>query len=164
MQPETSTAPTVPVEIKLGEYTFALVESLVLERDQAGIVVEKRPQAHYYKAGLIPLHKHGVGPFCKFGITVPIGLVGVYALLVDGMVCYIGECVDLRKRFSYGYGNVSPRNCYKGGQGTNLKINRKVLEVVQASGRVDLYFYETSERKQVERQLLKACAPPWNDK
>ena len=148
----------------LGPYTFSLVESLALERDQTGAIVEKRPQAQYYKAATVPLHKHGDGSFCKFGISVPRGLVGVYALLVDGKVRYIGECEDLRKRFSYGYGNISPRNCYKGGQGTNLKINRQVLEVTKAAGRVDLYFYETSERKKIERQLLNSYSPPWNDK
>ena len=164
MQSETLTAPSVPAEITLGMFPFALVESLVLDRDQAGTIVEKLPQAQYYKAGLVPLHKHGDGPFCKFRITVPKGMMGVYALQVDGMVRYIGECEDLRKRFSYGYGNISPRNCYKGGRGTNLKINRKVLEVVRAAGRVDLYFYKTTERKQIERQLLDTYSPPWNDK
>lgn len=164
VQQETLASPDVPSEIALGSYTFSLVESLVLEHDETGVIAERRPQAQYYKADLVPLHKHGEGPFCKFGISVPLGLVGVYALLVDGQVRYIGESEDLRKRFSYGYGNISPRNCYKGGQGTNLKINRRVLEVAKAAGRVDLYFYGTNARKQVERQLLDIYSPAWNDK
>lgn len=164
MQYESSTKPAIPSEITLGTYTFSLVESLALVRDETGAIVEKRPQAQYYKAGTVPLHKHGDGPFCKFGVSVPKGLVGVYALLVDGEVRYIGECADLRNRFSYGYGHISPKNCYKGGQGTNLKINRQVLEVTKAAGRVDLYFYMTSERKKIERQLLDLYSPPWNDK
>jgi len=88
--------------------------------------------------------------------------MGVYALMKDGAVCYIGECEDLGKRFNMGYGNISPKNCYQGGQPTNCKINHRVLEVSKAGGRIDLYFHQTSQRKAVEKLLIVRCSPPWN--
>lgn len=148
--------------IALGGYDFALAESLILERDASGAIVESRPQDRYDKAGIVPLHAHGHGSFCKFRISVPKGLTGVYALVVDGSVRYVGECADLGKRFGSGYGNISPKNCYEGGQRTNCRINRRVLEVAQAGGRVDLYFHETAERKTVERRILSSYSPAWN--
>ena len=117
----------------------------------------------FAKSDAVPLHKHGHGTFCKFRISVPKGLAGVYALVVDGSVRYIGECEDLGKRFNMGYGNISPRNCYEGGQRTNCKINRRVLDVSKAGGRVDLYFHPTPLRQTVEKQLVASCPPPWND-
>jgi hypothetical protein len=151
-----------PAPITLGGRDFTFVGSLIPDRDASGAIAEVRPQARYKKADVVPLHPHGHGPFCKFRISVPKGLTGVYALVVDGTVRYIGECQDLGKRFSSGYGNISPKNCYEGGQRTNCKINRRVLEVTQVGGRVDLYFHATAERKTVERQLLAGDLPPWN--
>lgn len=139
-----------------------MVEALVPKRDASGAIVEFLPQARYKKADVVPLHLHGYGPFCKFRISVLKGLVGVYALVVDGTVRYIGECEDLGKRFRSGYGNISPVNCYEGGQRTNCKINRRVLEVAHAGGRVNLYFYATAQRKTVEKQLLARYSPSWN--
>jgi hypothetical protein len=155
-------ATAAPPTIRLGGYNFAWMESLVPELDASGAIAEFRPQGRYKNAGIVPLHEHGHGPFCKFRVPVPKGLAGVYALVVNGSVRYIGECEDLRKRFGSGYGTISPINCYKGGQRTNCKINRRVLEVAQAGGRVDLYFYATAERKTVERELLASYSPPWN--
>jgi hypothetical protein len=108
------------------------------------------------------LHKHGYGAFCKFRISVPRGLIGVYALVVDGLVCYIGECEDLGKRFNTGYGNISPRNCYQGGQPTNCKINHRVLDVSNTGESVNLYFHSTSSRHLVEKRLITQFSPPWN--
>jgi hypothetical protein len=151
-------------EFQFGEWRFSFRESLSLERDDAGAIREFRPQERYAQASVVPLHSFGDGPFCSFRITAEPGLVGVYALVEGGQVRYVGECEDLRERFNTGYGNISPRNCFVGGQSTNCKINRRILDVVNAGGRVDLYFCLTplSERKSVERQVLDELAPEWN--
>ena len=157
-----SGGPALPPAVRLGIYDFTFVASLVPERDSAGAIREFSPQSGYAKAGAVPLHKHGRGTFCRFRLAVPKGLSGVYALVVDGTVRYIGECEDLGKRFNAGYGNISPKNCYRGGQPTNCKINRWVLDMVKAGGRVDLYFHPTSQRKAVEQELIARHSPPWN--
>jgi hypothetical protein len=155
-------ATNAPATIRLGGHNFALVESLVPERYASAAIAEFRPQGRYKKADVVPLHPHGHGAFCKFRISVPKKLAGVYALVVDGSIRYVGECEDLKRRFCSDYGNISPKNCYEGGQRTNCRINRRVLEVAQAGGRVDLYFHPTADRKTVERQLLASYSPSWN--
>ena len=148
--------------LQLGEWGFELVASLAPERDQSGAIIEYSPQGRYQRAGTIPLHKHGHGTFCKFRINVPAAQAGVYALVVDGDVRYVGECDDLRERFNTGYGIISPRNCYAGGQMTNCKINRRVLDVSKAGNGVDVYFHPSSQRKSVEARLIEQYSPPWN--
>lgn len=149
-------------ELRLAEYTFTFVETLTPERTASGAVLELSPQGQYKKAGTVRLHDYGHGTFCKFRITVPEGLVGVYAMVVDGAVCYLGECLDLRKRFNAGYGLISPRKCYQRGQPTNCRLNQRILNVTKAGGRVDLYFHPTAQRKMVEKQLIARYSPPWN--
>jgi hypothetical protein len=153
-----SAAPT----IQLGDYGFAFIATLAPQRDASGRMTEVSPQDAYQQAATARLHKYGHGTFCKFRIAVPKGLMGVYAFVVDGAVRYIGECADLGKRFNMGYGNISPRNCYAGGQPTNCKINRWVFDMAQADRRVDVYFYPTPDRHRVEAQLIARYAPPLN--
>ena len=63
-----------------------------------------------------------------------------------------------------GYGNISPRNCYTGGQSTNCKMNKAVMEYYEKGTPVDLYFYETDQYKQVELELLRRCHTRYNVK
>lgn len=152
-----------PPVLHLADYSFTFRGQLVPERDAQGALKELQPQVRYAKRATVALHKHGLGPFCKFRIAVPAGLRGVYALVVDDSVRYIGECQDLAKRFNDGYGNISPTNCYRGGQATNCKINHHVLDVTISGGRVNLYFHPTRSRYEVEEQLIARYSPPWND-
>jgi hypothetical protein len=153
--------------IMLSGHDFQYVQSLIPERDASGAIKEVSPQGRYAMSDAVQLHKHGHGAFCKFSISVPRGLGGIYALVMDGAVRYIGECEDLGKRFNAGYGNISPRNCYVGGQMTNCKINRRVLDATKAGSRADLYFYPTQDgsvqRRTVEKELVARYSPPWND-
>lgn len=154
-----------PSTIILLELRFDFVDSINPHRDASGSIHEFSPQQRYAKGNASLLHTYGDGAFCRFRIAGPRrlrGVPGVYALVVDGSVRYIGECKDLYKRFNVGYGNISPRNCYVGGQMTNCKINRQVLDESKAGRRVDLYFYATSHRKTVEKCLIASCSPLWN--
>lgn len=155
-------AVSAALAISLDGHDFGLVASLAPDYDASSTVQEFSPQGRYAKRNVVPLNDYGHGSFCKFRISVPTGLSGVYALVVDGSVRYIGECEDMRKRFNLGYGNISPRNCYRGGQPTNCKINRRVLDVSKAGGRVGLYFQPTSPRKAIEKHLIARLSPPWN--
>jgi hypothetical protein len=152
---------------RLGGHEFAFVQSLIPKRDASDAIMEFSPHGDYAKADVSRLHKHGHGTFCKFRIVVQQGLErqgGVYALIVDESVCYIGECEDLVRRFNAGFGNIYPRNCYVNGRSTDCKVNRRVLEASKAGGRVDLYFLPTPERKAVEQRLIACYAPPWNQR
>ncbi len=121
------------------------------------------PQARYDNRKRLPLHKYGRGPFCNFSISKKLAnKSGVYLLVSNSSVLYVGECVDLVNRFNQGYGNISPRNCYKGGQQTNCRINSLILHSVSIGRSIELFFLGTSDRKKIEKLLMNNLNPPWN--
>lgn len=99
--------------------------------------------------------------FCRFKPDLPKG-PGVYLWVVDGDIIYIGEAVDLRSRFNSGYGNISPRNCFKGGQSTNVKMNRVALKLYQEGKTIDIYILQTNKHKEVELYLLNRINTYYN--
>lgn len=111
------------------------------------------------------LHRFGLGPFCRFLIT-PLDLAGIYILVAQNEILYIGETCNLNQRFNnrcYGsYGFISPNACYKGGQSTNCKINMLVLQQFEIGHSVKLYFLMTAEHKHIERKLLHLYKTPFN--
>jgi hypothetical protein len=142
---------------------FVFVQELIPRRNDAGAVLQFMPQSRYKKSDTAKLNRHGNGPFCKFSISSKwMGRSGVYALLSGNDLLYIGECKDLRSRFNMGYGNISPRNCFEGGQATNCKINARILSLCQNGRKVQLYFHETDEYKRVESILLNKLNPQYN--
>jgi len=75
---------------------------------------------------------------------------------------YIGETVDLYKRFNTGYGNISPKNCYQGGQPTNCKINNLILNKYLNNEITSVYFVHTSDYKRIEKSVLSKVKPYYN--
>ena len=100
-------------------------------------------------------------PFCKFKPNLP-PTNGVYLWVIDDEIIYIGEGVNLYKRFNSGYGNISPRNCFKGGQNTNIKMNRIALKTYYDNKKIDIYIFETQNHKLLEKELLKQISTPYN--
>src|SRR6266487_2311184 len=96
------------------EYPFDYVCTIEPERDRMGRVIQLMPQTRYRNARGLNLNRYGRGPFCHFQIPRDLNSAGVYAVLVDGALRYIGECVEwsqrsrrggLSFRFNNGYGN-----------------------------------------------------------
>lgn len=107
-------------------------------------------------------HKYGSGSFCRFDI--PDGYreaEGVYVLLCDRKVMYVGECEDLSNRYR-GYGHVSQRMTQVGGQPTNCRINHLIFESMQRGSQVELYFHPSRDRMNLESFLIERFAPAWN--
>jgi len=151
------------MEKKFDGLTFREVCEIVPELDGNGFPVEYMPQSKYKSRTEIPLHEYGFGPFCKFKIPEKYnGKTGVYIIEGDGESKYIGECEDLGMRFNMGYGNISPRNCYKGGQPTNCRINNLILQTYKSGSKIKLLFLETDNRFEIERYLIKRLNPEWN--
>jgi hypothetical protein len=140
---------------------FSLVGDIEPARDTSGRIIEFMPQAKYRDAVTAHLHQYGDGPFCKFRVATTCG-EGVYAFVVEGAVKYIGECEDLASRMNNGYGNISPRNCYDGGQPTNCRVNALVRDEAARGHRITLWFHATHNRKLVEADVIWALQPPWN--
>jgi hypothetical protein len=148
---------------EIGKIPFHHICKIILELNSDGTPREYMPQSRYKNSFSTPLNAYGHGPFCRFKIPGEYsGKTGVYVILVNGNINYVGECEDLGMRFNIGYGNISPKNCYKGGQPTNCRINNLILENYQKGSLIDLLFYETEDRFAIESFLIKEFEPPWN--
>jgi hypothetical protein len=144
--------------MRIQEYPFLYVETITLEQVQVS-----PPHIRYNNQRHLKLHKFGKGPFCKFKINHNDNHSGVYALIIGKKVKYIGECQNLRNRFNQGYGNISPRNCYEGGQQTNCHINNEIKNAIKNGNRVLLYFCVCcNDREEIERKLIINKKPCWN--
>lgn len=78
-----------------------------------------------------PLNQYGKGPFCDFRIIDQLSDKGLYVFIVNGTVRYLGRCLNsFGKRINMGYGHISPRNCFLGGQTTNCHINWSINKSV----------------------------------
>jgi len=149
--------------IKISGLPFQLVCEIIPELDSSGMPKDFMPQFKYRNVLRIPLHKYGNGPFCRFRIPNGYdGKVGVYVVLVNGSVKYVGECEDLRKRWKAGYGNISPRNCYRGGRSTNCRINNLIFKTYGKGSKIELVFHETNNRFRIENDLIAKLNPEWN--
>jgi hypothetical protein len=58
-----------------------------------------------------------------------------------------------------GHGSIHPRNCYRGGQETNCRINNLIHDASTQSGNLLLWFTEIGERKAVENELKRNLRP-----
>jgi hypothetical protein len=87
---------------------------------------------------------------------------GVYVLTVDQELRYMGECANLSARFNAGYGNISPKNCFKGGQETNCRLNNLLCAAFLACQRISLWFFRTGDYKSVEAAMRRTLNPTWN--
>jgi hypothetical protein len=149
--------------MRVCQYDFSKVAAIEPLRDTSGRVIELMPQAAYANRRGLRLNPHGAGPFCTFTVPQAPHRPGVYLILVDDHIKYVGECIDLAVRFSgQQYGAIHPRNCYQRGQSTNCKVNHKILVATQAKKAVSLWFHETAEYKRVEQELRIALRPCWN--
>ena len=149
--------------MRIGRYEFDFVETIELIKGEDNNVAYE-PQQRYKKAKETPLHEYGSGEFCKFKLNYAKNVAGVYAWVINDNVIYIGEATNFKKRFNMGYGNISPKNCYKGGQKTNCKMNKVVLEEYKNNNSIDIYFLETPNYKEIEKELLLSFSTKYNVK
>ena len=141
---------------------FKYVTNLTPERQPDGAVKALMPQSRYKNTRCLPLNKYGAGPFCKFAIPNEYQTSGVYLFVAGSEVRYVGECMNLSNRFNAGYGNISPRNCFKGGQETNCRLNNLVYRAASEDETLSLFFHGTTDYKAIEARLRDKLRPPWN--
>jgi hypothetical protein len=148
---------------RFGELAFDAVSRIEPERGPSGDVLDFTPHVKLDGRLGLNLLPGGEGPFCKFSISNQwLGRPGVYVFLVDGSAVYVGECECLVKRVNQGYGSIAPRNCFVGGQSTNVRINRFIRDAVLRGKTVELAFCCTDSRKAIESEMISRLAPPWN--
>jgi hypothetical protein len=145
--------------------SFEYVSEIVPESDINGNPKEFFPQSRYKNINNISFHKYGNGSFCRFKIQKENnGKTGVYVILVDNNLKYVGECENLGMRFNNGYGNIYPRNCFEGGRSTNCRINKLILEAFRNHSKIELFFYETEDIFDIETRIKEKFSPEWNKK
>ena len=149
---------------RLLEYDFEFIQKIQPVVDKNGDIKEFQPQNKYKNDKNLKLNKHGEGSFCKFSINpVWAGVSGVYAFFINNELVYIGQCIDFAKRFNQGYGYISARCCFTGGQSTNCKINKLVLNSAKENKEIELYFLITNNYDKIEEELIKHYNPTYND-
>jgi hypothetical protein len=150
--------------MEIGPYTFAHICKIDPVRNDDGTVRQYMPQGKFNNLKGLPLSEYGHGPFCKFRVPNTFRTSGVYALQIAGAVNYIGECQNLAARYNAGYGNISPRNCFKGGQDTNCRLNNLICLAAIDGSAIDLWFHPTPNHKTAELDLLAIQKWAWNRK
>ena len=122
------------------------------------------PQGRYYAAETTRLNRHGHGPFCRFSVAGLPAASGVYAVTVAQQLAYVGIATkSLRERWGpRGYAEIQPRNCFRGGQSTNCKVNHAILRATQRGLAVHLWIHRTATPRSLETRLIAELAPPWN--
>jgi hypothetical protein len=143
-------------------YSFVKVCEILPNVDDCSRVLKFQPQSRYKKQHTVPLNRYGGGPFCRFRIPVTHKVSGVYILTVDGDQKYVGECRNLTARYNSGYGQISPKNCFVGGQETNCRLNSLICEAFEHGRRIALWFHPTNDYKNIEKELRKAHEWAWN--
>jgi len=147
--------------------TFEHLGTIELERGDDGQIRTFMPQGRYPDASIVALHAYGAGPFCRFRIARKRRETGLYVLTRDDIPVYAGECIDVGKRWgANGYGGISPRNCFQGGQRTNCRVNAAILVEAIRGCRFDLWFaiFDGSRdaRLAAETALIHSLDPTWN--
>lgn len=157
------------IDAEGSNYTFRSMGHIMPQMRDDGSVFIDRPQKRYSNPKNLGYNRYcnEETEFTTFKIEGLPSSKGVYIWLIEGEedLSYIGECVDFRKRFSpTGYGRISPRNCFIGGQSTNCKMNQEVLKKWKEGKVFHLYILETEKHKEIEEVLIRECHPILNKK
>ncbi len=144
-------------------FEFVHAAAIEPERGPDGALLEFMPQSRYAHADTTRLNRYGEGPFCRFEVRGLPPTSGVYGITVEDRPAYVGIAVDLDRRWGpTGYANISPVNCFVGGQSTNCKVNHYILLAAHEGRRVDLWIHEDPDPAPIEARLIRRLNPPWN--
>lgn len=122
----------------------------------------------YERKDEVKLNSYGGLVYCKFSVPSNDLSVrkGLYAFYENDELIYIGRTNDsFLTRVNAGYGNISPKNCYIGGQSTNCKMNSYINAAVSNGSDIKFYVYpmdHTEEINSLEAELIKKMNPPLN--
>ena len=111
------------------------------------------------------LNNYGDKVYSHFGISENevFSKKGIYTYYLNDKIKYIGITKDnYQKRINNGYGNISPKNCFKDGQTTNCHLNWLI-----SSSFNNIKFYvkimdNVDQIMSIEKKLIQKYDPPWN--
>jgi len=151
------------IKVNNKHYNFKFVQQIKVEKLRT--FTEEELQAHINKGRLVKslqnieynIENIKKVEFCRFRLDEEIIDSGVYIWRINGETRYIGSAKNLKERFNNGYGIISPRNIFYGGQSTNCKMNLVVVN--NQAKKIEIYFYKTEEyreAKSVEKIILQS--------
>lgn len=155
-------------------YEFETVGRLDPDRTDAGVVAVETPQPEYEASDERAVHSEGWGPFCRFELREPrASRPGVYLVTVDDEAVYVGEAADVGDRFSEGYGDVSPADCFEDGAERVCRMNTNVFHAARAGKDVHVHLHATADfegsdeenealRRIIRGDLLSSFDAAWN--
>ena len=109
------------------------------------------------------LNKYGDEVFCRFSISEHLKSMGLYCFVMGGAVTYIGRSHDpFGKRINQGYGNISPKNCYRDGQATNCHLNSLIAGHCEQLALYICTLTNDAEIDALEKVLIRQYQPEWN--
>ena len=171
----------------LGENLFSLKNNATVERTLAhkryqglhALVAAKYPDKLHLPLGTFlhrlkvlgdPLYRsflnpHGDGTFIRF--RPQLGefskLKGLYRYTVGPEIVYVGLSLDsFGRRIGYGYGSISPKNCFLDGQSTNCHLNALIAQQWDEVRLSVCPLTNDDEIRALERQLIGQLQPQWN--
>ena len=126
-------------------------------------VINLRPQDRFSNPkGYKLLPEHNVS-YCSFNIDAPKES-GIYWILVNQEIVYVGRAKSLHNRLSVQYGTVSPRHPFEGGQLQKCRTNAKINTAICNGDLVSFRWLVCLDYVECEQELLKdpEKRPPWN--
>ncbi len=155
------------LNMNIGNYRFEFVAIIneYVRYDNNGNVFGYNHWHNYKNIKKLPLNKYGNATFCDFNIPKFSTHSGVYTLLINDetIPIYIGRTLNFDLRWgTTNYAHISPRNCFRGGQSTNCHINGLIYDLISNNNIVKLFFYETLDYKNIEKELIRTFQPSYN--
>jgi len=130
-----------PDHVVLARHVLAHAGRLFVERDASGAVLTHAPLA-----GMAALeHRYpawALGPFGRIEPEYELPATpGVFALVSNGVVHYVGSCGDLARCFSMGHGlgHITRRESRSSRTEERCRLNRLITNEAIAGRAVDLY-------------------------
>ncbi|WP_020591682.1 hypothetical protein [Kiloniella laminariae] len=101
--------------------------------------------------------------YCSFKIDAP-KKSGIYQILINDQIVYVGRAKCLKNRLSQQYGNVSPRHPFNGGQIQKCRTNAKINVAICQGDNVSFEWKVCIDYVEQEKRLLEDVSnrPPWN--
>ena len=133
--------------------------------DRQQIVAETglRPQDRFKNPKGYSLAPENDVFYCSFNVAAP-KRSGIYLILINGKIVYIGRAKCLHNRLSLQYGRVSPRHPYAGGQIQKCRTNAKINSAICKGEYVTVEWKVCSDYIEQEKLLLSEPSnrPLWN--
>lgn len=147
--PATGDEHWAPDHIVLSHRVLTYAGRLFVERDASGVVLEHSPLA-----GMAAVEQRyplwALGPFGRIEPEFALPEApGVFALVIDGVVRYVGASRTLDRTFGpkYGLGHISRKDAQKNRREERCRLNRLVTAEARAGRTVDVYLVVMEARR-----------------